>query len=56
MWTVHTGTMLGPYFGKTVQKEDTEEETHEWLWEVNHTIQPLHLCVHAPCVFHTLHY
>ncbi|CAI8055875.1 PR domain zinc finger protein 12 [Geodia barretti] len=31
--TLPKGTMLGPYFGKTVHKEATEE-THEWLWEV----------------------
>lgn len=30
----HTGTMLGPYFGKAVHKENAEGDTHEWLWEV----------------------
>ena len=29
------GTMLGPYGGKTVNKEHMEGETHEWLWEVS---------------------
>ena len=28
------GTMLGPYFGKAVDKEHTEEEMHDWFWEV----------------------
>ena len=32
---VSVGTMLGPYGGKTVNKEHMEGETHEWLWEVS---------------------
>ena len=31
---LHTGTRLGPYFGKAVKKEEMEEDAHEWLWEV----------------------
>jgi pentose-5-phosphate-3-epimerase len=54
--------MLGPYFGKTVHKEATDE-THEWLWEVrsynaqdHSTIQlttPTHsLCIYVAKVMH----
>ena len=32
--TLPKGTRLGSYIGKAVKKEEMEEETHEWLWEV----------------------
>ncbi len=33
----HTATLLGPYFGKAVHKDQVEDRDHnEWLWEVSH--------------------
>ena len=32
----HIATILGPYFGKPVHKEQVEGQDHnEWLWEVS---------------------
>ena len=50
---MYVGTLLGPYFGRTVHKEYAEEETHEWLWEV-YTLHFYYHNYHTNCHWHIL--
>ena len=48
IFTASTDTLLGPYLGKTVRKEQVDaDKNNQWLWEVSNS--PVTTCT---CMCH----